>query len=375
MSAQIETVDGGKHRLNEGRVRRAAEIGMAALCFALAVANIVELRLTSATHGEVLPWTRVLALTGPRWVLLAGLLIVVLGVARRFPAWPLTLRSLVAHVVTFAMFALANAVVYALVLREFELTNPIFSFAMYLLGITLSTMPVLLLLYAAALGTAGLVDAALDRYSRDLHASQLQGELSAARLAALRAQLHPHFLYNSLNSISALIGDGQKDRALTATEHLADLLHAAFRDDGRDVIPLAEELQLVDRYLALQQMRFADRLKVSTKVGAGAGDALIPPLLLQPIVENAVLHGLENNTGTVTVSIASQVIDDKIVIAIENDGAIVNEDWTADGGKGVGIPNTRSRLSTIYGLKAELLVAARGQGGVTATLTLPLRLA
>ena len=373
MTTRPDTRDVGKRSLNEGRAKRAAGIGITALCLALAIANVVELRLTSAAHGETISWMRVLVLTGPRWVLLAGLLVIVLGLARRFPVWPLSIRSLVAHVLAFAVFAFVHSLVYSLVLREFDMTNPIFSFGMYIVGTSLRTMPVLLLLYAAALGTSSLVDAALDRYSRDLHASQLQAELSAARLAALRAQLHPHFLYNALNSISALIGDNQNERALTATEHLGDLLHAAFRDDGRDVIPLSEEMQLIDRYLALQQMRFADRLKVSTQIESEAAGALIPPLLLQPLVENAVLHGLENNAGNVTVSIAGRLIDDKVSIVIENDGARVKQDWTADGGKGVGIPNTRGRLNTIYGSDAELRVESREQGGVVATLLIPVR--
>ena len=375
MTTQLDAVDIVKHSDTEGRVTRAAEIGIVALCAALAVANVVELRLTSATHGELIPWHQVLVLTGPRWVLLAGLLIQVLWLARRYPVWPVNARSLAAHAVGFALFAFAHALVYTIVLRHFDTFNPMFSFGMYLVGTTLRTIPVLLLLYAAALGAAGFVDAALDRYHRELHASQLQVELSAARLAALRAQLHPHFLYNALHAISALIGDNQRERALAATEQLADLLHAAFRDDGRDVISLEEEMQLVDRYLALQQMRFADRLKVKTQIDQAAAKALIPPLLLQPLVENAVLHGLENNQGAVNVTVTGSVTNDKVSVVIENDGARVDEDWTADGGKGVGIPNTRSRLKTIYGSDAELSVVSREQGGVTATLLLPLRLA
>jgi two-component system LytT family sensor kinase len=337
MTDQLNAVEHGSHRQTEGRVTRAAEVGIVALCGVLAVSNVVELRMTSAVHGDLMSWTQVLALTGPRWILLAGLLVVVLGVARRFPIWPINARGLAAHALAFAIFAFAHAVVYSLALRNFEPVNPMFSFARYLEGTTLRTMPILVLLYAAALGAAGLVDAAIDRYSRELHASQLQGELSAARLSALKAQLHPHFLYNALHAISALIGDDQKERALAATEHLADLLHAAFKDDGRDLIPLSEEIQLVDRYLALQQMRFADRLKVSSRIGPEAASALIPPLLLQPLVENAVLHGLESNSGGVTVSVSAYASGGRVSIVIENDGAQVKEDWTAAGGKGIGI--------------------------------------
>jgi sensor histidine kinase YesM len=237
------------------------------------------------------------------------------------------------------------------------------------------TLPLLVLVYAATLGAARLVDTTLERHARRLRESQLQAELSAARLSALRAQLHPHFLYNSLNGIAALIADGQRDAALAATEQLAELLHAAFRDDGRTLIPLEEELALVDRYLVLQQLRFADRLTVTRSVAPGLGHVLVPPLLLQPLVENAVQHGLAGATGGVAIRLAARTDGDRLQVEIENDGPRLRPDWDQAPPRGVGIPNTSSRLRTLYGDAAGLRLAPREAGGMLATVWLPLQIA
>jgi len=368
MSREAETRPGTASRLV-----RAGALGIVALCAVLAVANLIEVQIITTAHSTPLTWGQLLALTGPRWALMSGLLILVFGLARRFPIWPPTPRAALVHLAGFAGVAFTHALVSTMLNRALQPATTIFPFWFNVWGMLLHMLLLLVLLYAGALAVSTLVDAALERHARELHASQLQAELSAARLEALRAQLRPHFLYNSLHGIAALIADDQRDRALGATEQLAELLHAAFRDDGRTLIPLAEELELVDRYLALQQMRFADRLTVTHDIEAGLDHALVPPLLLQPLVENAVQHGLEATAGNVTVRLSARAEGDRLRLDVENDGAKIATGWEEGHGGGVGIANTRGRLRTIYGERATLRLTPRDAGGMIATVLIPLR--
>src|SRR4029078_5645973 len=156
-----------------------------------------------------------------------------------------------------------------------------------------NTMPIVVSTYAAVLIAAWGMAEAVERQRRTLRASQLEAQLQSARLAALRAQLQPHFLYNTLNGIAALVADVQPARAVAAIEQLSELLHASLRDDGREEITVEEEVMLAERYLALQRMRFGERLQYDWHVGAGVADCLVPVLVPQPIVENAVVHSLD----------------------------------------------------------------------------------
>jgi sensor histidine kinase YesM len=215
------------------------------------------------------------------------------------------------------------------------------------------------------------MDLARERRRRALREAKLEAELHAARLTALKAQLHPHFLYNTLNGIAALVADRQHDRASVALEQLAELLHAAFRDDGRELIPLAEEAALAERYLGLQQLRFGDRLSCEVSISPGAARALVPPLILQPLVENAVLHGLSGRSGSMHLILQAHDNEDDVTIVISHDGPELPHDWTAQSRRGVGLRNTRERLASAYGDRAGLLVRRRPGGGVEARLHVP----
>lgn len=356
------------------RATRTAALGIVALCGVVAAANFIELRIITAAHGPAIASTELFVQMVPRWIVLAGLMVLVLALARRVPIWPLTLRVTAIHAAGFAGVALAQAVMVTSVQRALVHHAAAIPFWFNVWAMVIHTLPLLVLLYAATLGAARLADATLERHARNLREAQLHAELSTARLAALRAQLHPHFLYNSLNGIAALIADDQRDSALAATEQLGELLHAAFRDDGRTMIPFAEELALVDRYLVLQQLRFADRLTVTRSVAPGLDQVLVPPLLLQPLVENAVQHSLAGPTGGVAIRLAARTDGDRLEVEIENDGPRLGPGWDQAAPRGVGIPNTSTRLRTLYGDAAGLRLAPREAGGMLATVWLPLRM-
>jgi sensor histidine kinase YesM len=234
-----------------------------------------------------------------------------------------------------------------------------------------NTMPTLVAMYGAVVLTGWGLTEARERQRRTLRASQLEALLKSAQLAALRAQLQPHFLYNTLNGIAALVTDAKRDRAVAAIEQLADLLHASLREDGREEITVGEEVALAERYLALQRMRFEDRLQYTLHVATDVRDSLVPVFLLQPVVENAVVHGLDSGQELLNVRIEAAVTDGSVVLTVENDGNTLSSNGARGRGRGTGIATTRARLAAAYGDRASLVLSDRVGGGVTVTIIVP----
>jgi sensor histidine kinase YesM len=234
-------------------------------------------------------------------------------------------------------------------------------------------MPTMVSMYAGVLFAAWGMTEARERQRRTLRASQLEAQLQSARLAALRAQLQPHFLYNTLNGIAALVSDVQPARAVAAIEQLGELLHASLREDGREEITVDEEVALAEKYLALQGMRFGDRLRYEWHVAPDAGDCLVPVLLLQPIVENAVVHGLDAGQEKLTIRVEAFVTGEGLELIVENDGPEPTGQRGA--GHGLGLSTTKARLMTAYGDRASLTLKPRDGGGARVRIVIPRRLA
>jgi sensor histidine kinase YesM len=232
-------------------------------------------------------------------------------------------------------------------------------------------MPILVSLYGAVLAAAWALNEALERERRSVRASQLEAQLQAARLSALRARLQPHFLYNTLHGIAALVTDMQPAQAVTAIEQLSELLHASLRDDGRDVVSVGEEVVLAERYLGLQQMRFGDRLDYDLTIDPAVAECPVPVMLLQPLVENAVVHGLEAGRERLRVVITAAPLAQGLELRVENDGPSLDVTTAPNGGHGVGLAATRARLATAYGDRASLRLLARAGGGVIVQVILP----
>ena len=189
-------------------------------------------------------------------------------------------------------------------------------------------------------------------FARQAERRQLQLEVMSrdAELRALRAQLDPHFLYNSLNSISALTTvDPAGARRMCVL--LADFLRDTLAISVRDRIPLADELALTDRFLSIEQVRFGERLQIERHVDAAATHCRVPPLLLQPLVENAVTHGIANllEGGLIRLDVARHA--DRLLIAIENPRDV---DAREPSRRGVGLDNVRRRLTTMFGASARI---------------------
>ena len=206
---------------------------------------------------------------------------------------------------------------------------------------------------------------------RELCAARLEGALARAQLRALQAQLQPHFLFNTLNTIASLIPDDPA-AAEELVESLGELLRAALRDGGRDEITLHQEIELLDQYVAIQERRFHDRLRIERIVAPDLGDAMVPPLILQPLVENAIRHGASARQGGGTVRVRIERDGEELLLAVEDDGPGF-QSGSAAPASGVGLANTRARLEQLYGAKAALETRNLPAGGAYVGVRLPLR--
>ena len=213
-----------------------------------------------------------------------------------------------------------------------------------------------------------LIDSQARTRARDRLAARLGMELAGARLELLRAQIHPHFLFNTLHSIAALI---RIDRAAAEdmVADLAEVLRASFADPALQETTLRRELELVRCYMRIQSRRFSDRMTVTFRVPGQTLEAPVPVLVLQPLVENAVVHGVSPAERSCTIEISSQRAADQLVLRVTDDGAGL----TSTHARGVGLSNIERRLSALYGEDHSFELARREGGGAVATVRIPYR--
>jgi hypothetical protein len=189
-----------------------------------------------------------------------------------------------------------------------------------------------------------------------LRESQLQAALARAQFDALSSRMQPHFLFNALNSISAML-QRDPEAAERMISRLGDLLRAAMQTEGPELIPVWHELRLVGDYLAIQQIRFADRMRVDVRASDAAEPLLVPRFILQPLVENAVKHGIEPLDRRGTIAVAVSVDGDRLLLTVRND---VPEDLPPAEHQGLGLRHTRARLELLYGAAGALRFTRRG---------------
>lgn len=211
-----------------------------------------------------------------------------------------------------------------------------------------------------------------DRFrNSQLHAVQLEKQLVEAHLHNLRMQLEPHFVANALNAISSEMSVNVP-RARQLVEDLGVLLRLSHEYKDRQLIPLMEELAVLEHYLAIQKVRFGERLRVDFRVAPTAKFALVPSFLMQPLAENAVRHGLEQTRAGGTITISAERVDNRLHISVDDDGAGLPPGWSLEGSSGQGLTITRERLAAIYsGGGAHMEIAPRPGGGTSVHISLP----
>ncbi|HEY6829931.1 MAG TPA: histidine kinase [Gemmatimonadaceae bacterium] len=221
--------------------------------------------------------------------------------------------------------------------------------------------------YLTVAVAAHAIDARTRVYERDLEAARVRSQLAESRLEALTAQLQPHFLFNTLQGISTLITRNPV-AADAMLSDLSDLLREVLRRGERREVTVDEELRVLESYLSISRRRVGERLAITVSRGDDVGQALVPFFVLQPLVENALHHGVGSHAGPATVSVDARRDDQRLVLTVTDNGPAVN---VPDSGRGIGLANTRERLSGLYGDAQRLDTGRSPDGGFTVRVELP----
>jgi sensor histidine kinase YesM len=230
------------------------------------------------------------------------------------------------------------------------------------------------LTYSALIGTLYAFHFYRQATARELAASQLHASLAQARLRVLQAQLEPHFLFNTLNAISMLALEGNHKAVVDTISRLRELLRVSLSHDRPQEVSLSRELELVEGYLGIQRVRFADRLVVAYDVGPGISDAIVPSMILQPLVENAVIHGISADTGTCRVTISAAREQGSLRLEVRDTGPGFASAGSRRG-EGIGLVNTRARLQQLYGSAQRIDCFDAAGGGACVAIWIPFRVA
>lgn len=301
------------------------------------------------------------------WLALAALTFIPVALGRRFRGggWK---RFAAVHALGILAFSVGWAsigLLLGIAMHHFPGVPPL---AWSFLNWVLITIPFGAMIYSAMLGCVYAYQYFVEAREREVEASRLSAQLSDARLDALRRQLNPHFLFNSLNTVLVLVRDQDTAAASRTLELLADVLRQVLETDRPREVPLRDELRFIERYLAIEQVRFSDRLRVEYSIEGRAASALVPDLIMQPLVENAVRHGVAQRAQAGTLAISARVVDDLLELAVRDDGAGIGRIE-----EGVGLSNTKERLRTLFGDAASLTITSLPSNGTEVLVRLPYR--
>lgn len=269
---------------------------------------------------------------------------------------------------TFSLVHLAGMIAVRALLWPGMIKAAGISWPSYLQRQYLTNLDWALMTYSAIVGLSYALGYYRESQARALKAAQLETRLVEARLKTLEAELHPHFLFNTLHAISTLV-HSNPDAADRMISRLSDLLRITFGRSGAARVPLQEEIEFLQKYLDIEQTRFQDRLAVTYDIDPETLDAEVPRLILQPLVENAIKHGVSKRIGPGTIRIASERDGDILRLEVRDNGVGLTA-GPREQVSGVGLSNTRARLECLYG-EAQSLELSEGAEGLAVRMRLP----
>jgi sensor histidine kinase YesM len=346
---------------------RVVALALVTLALSVAFLSAVQLYVNWTGHGVMVPLGMIFTHEAVEWLMWAAAVPVLISVDARASRGG-GAAGIAAHLALFlAAFGVNNAVMTALK-PLIETDVPPGPFVHELLTRASVKLPAAVFVYGLILLAVRWLSTAREYHSESLRRARLENELAEARLQNLRMQIHPHFLFNTFNSVSALVREGESQAATATLAHLGELLRHSVSIEERE-IPLRDELDLLEHYLAIQRIRFSDRLDVRVDASPEAMDALVPPLLLQPLVENAVKHGIDPVREDGRVRVEAAVDAGTLRIAVTDNGRGPEPDGT----DGIGLTNTRRRLAEVYGDDTWFALQPAEGGGAVAELRIPYR--
>ncbi len=348
---------------------RRVQLLISAGCVIPALLFVLQGSVSAKLNGRERDWHDVL-FNGLDWLALGVLTFIPYRLGKRFRAtgWK---RFTAVHALGVLAFSVAWAslgTLLGLLMHRYPGVHPL---AWSYLNWILITIPFGALIYSAMLGCVYAYQYFVEAREREADAARLTAQLSEARLDALRMQLNPHFLFNCLNTVLVLVRDKETAAASRMLELLADVLRQVLDTNRPREVPLRDELLFVERYLAIEQVRFSDRLRVEWSIENRARSALVPDLVMQPLVENAIRHGVARRAQAGTLVISARVVGAALELGVRDDGAGIEAAESER--EGVGLSNTKERLRTLYGEAASVTITSRAAGGTEVLLRLPYR--
>ena len=326
--------------------------------------------VSAGTQGHPISFWRALVMECPGWYVWVPLTPIVFALARRFPIVRRPgARTIGAHVGLMILATILYTTVYVWSTVEFR-PSPLTLSRAIVESVFVGSVVMTLVLYAATLATSLALDYAKRDRERERRTLALETQLARAELQSLRAQLHPHVLFNALHTI-ALLARRDADEAIRVTVLLGNVLRSVLDSGGTDERPLREEISLIEQYLAIELVRFADRLEVVWEIDPETQDAMVPTLLLQPLVENALKHGIGRSVNGGMVVVSAMRDGEAVCISVWNDGPSLPGNRV--GRRGVGLKNTEERLNRLYGQAGRLTITNDPRGGVNVRVCLPWR--
>jgi hypothetical protein len=323
------------------------------------------------------PW-RILGWGMLTWLAWAPLTPAMIWLARRYSliggAWK---SSLMVHLPAFLLLSVvhsAAATIVTLGIRPFDdMGERPADFWPRFLSRVPGSFGSDLLVYGGVIGICYALDYYRKYREREVVATRLEAQLAQAQLDALRMQLHPHFLFNTLNNIVGLVRDNKNHAAVSMLVGLSDLLRHTLEHSSRQEVELREELNFIKLYLSIQEMRFSDRLEIEFNIDPATTKALVPNLILQPLTENALRHGIARSAASGLVGISSAAENGHLRLTVYDNGAGLPDDWQLKGSAGIGLANTAARLQQLYDDNHQFDIRNRDGGGVEVVIVMPLR--
>jgi hypothetical protein len=304
------------------------------------------------------------------WGLLA---VAIWGLAQRRPStFACTARTFLSHLAIACLLGLTHLALLQKLVNVSATLWP--GTAPPLNYFTLARFGFELLLYGFVLGFSGLLHVQSRAHIDAMRSLELEKQLSQAQLKALQMQMEPHFLFNTLNAVTSLVDLGRNQEASETLAHLNTILRKTLQRSTPEKITFSQELQVVESYLAIQQVRFADRLRVKIETTPEALEGLVPCFILQPIIENAIRHGISRLEGDGLLETSVERIGDKLQLRVKDNGPGLTPSPgvpSATSGHGIGMQNTRDRLSYFYPGAYNFLAAEPATGGYEVTIQIP----
>jgi two-component system LytT family sensor kinase len=358
---------------SEQRVRSRQLLWIALIWSSIGLFEATQTVFTMRAEGMHHAWVRLFFTLLLGWLPLIALTPVVLQLGRRYP--PVQLHPLSTWVIHLsacvALCAIATAWGSALekLLNPWAPSSPSGAFmSMWWKKFDYSLLAYLIL-YSSILAYSYVMTARERLMQKEAETARLNEQLSKAQLHTLRQQIEPHFLFNTLNAIAGLVREARNDDAVRMIAGLSDFLRRVVQNTDRQEVTLGEEMDFLQRYLDIQKVRFAERLQLSVNIPEELDSVRVPSLLLQPIVENAVKHGIAKRVHGGAIRISAVRLNGAVCISVYNDGPELAPDWLQTN-SGIGISNLQTRLRKLYGDGFEFHLENR-PNGVEATVSVP----